>query len=190
MEELLNLLEEMVQVTRRQAQLFEDLLPLLAEEEDSIARYHLSDLQRIVAQKHRHIQLAQMAEENREKLLKKICYFIAFDSRGQPLTLETFQSVLQVYIQNVTPLIPTHIKESLVQIALQLKEKGELLKAAVQKARPLVRQNQQILTKLNKNLQGSLSLLQAYTTTGLSYDALGKGHSSLDKSISLVQVQV
>src|SRR5689334_16287967 len=104
MDELITLLEQFNLTLKQQIDSFKEFVLILDQEEQSIAKYNLLEIEKSVILKDQHIKIANSLEENRIILLKKICYMIAFDSRGQNLSLPLFKNVFTTYLQNVKSL--------------------------------------------------------------------------------------
>ena len=62
-------------------------------------------LERMVIVKDQHSRIAQSLEERRVVILKKICYMMAFDPRGQSLSLKLFKFTFSTYIKNIKTLV-------------------------------------------------------------------------------------
>ena len=105
MNELLKFLAQFLQCIRQQMTLLEELLVVLAREEELVVSFSLPDFEKLVVEKDQIVRLIQAAESRRLQILQKLCFMMAFDARGKSPSLSEFVSVAQSYQKNVASLI-------------------------------------------------------------------------------------
>lgn len=115
MEELISLISQFNDVLKKQISLYLEFIPILNDEEESIAKYDLAALEKAIILKDQSSRIAQSLEDKRLNILKKICYMIAFDPRGQNLSLKLFKYTFSVYLNNIKTLINSEIYEKLIE---------------------------------------------------------------------------
>ena len=116
MDELIQLLKEFNLVLRQQNDCLSEFVFILDQEEQAIANYHFLEIEKSVIQKDQHTRLSSSLEEKRIQLLKKICSMMAFDSRGQTLTLPLFKIIFSTYLENVKKLLSDEINLKLEEL--------------------------------------------------------------------------
>lgn len=190
MDELLNFIMQFNDILKKQIAVYSEFVPILDEEEAAIAEYDLAALEKIVILKDQHSRIAQSLEEKRIFLLKKICYMIAFDARGQNLSLKLFKFTFSTYIKNIKPLISEITYEKLLEQEKLFNETASEFEKTFEFVYPRIYRNQTILKKLSKNVSMSLTLLQSEADVGMNYDSLGKAKSLANKSAGISSLRI
>ncbi|WP_397599978.1 hypothetical protein [Silvanigrella sp.] len=190
MEELLNLIIQFNDILRKQIQSYLEFLPILDEEEIAISNYDLASLERMVIIKDQHSRIAQSLEERRVIVLKKICYMMAFDPRGQNLSLKLFKFTFSTYIKNIKTLVGEVIYNKLLEQETIFNEISTEFEKSFEVVYPRIYRNQAILKKLMKNVSLSISLFQSEAEVGMNYDSLGKAQSLTNKNNGLSSMRV
>lgn len=190
MDELLSLLETFRESMQSQIKILSQLVPILDREEDLLARFDLNDFEKTVIEKDQLAKRTQVIEDRRAVVLRKICYLISYDARGQLPTLRTFRLIFKNYLEKVESLI-------LPETFVSLKEKESAIAETEQRFRelfsftaPRVYRNQVILKKLLKNFKLSISLLQTEVVKDQNYDKSGKAISKPASSDSWSSVRI
>lgn len=190
MDELLNYIIKFNEILQKQIESFLEFIPILDQEELAIANYDLALLEKIIVVKDQHSRIAQSLEDRRIYFLKKICYLIAFDSRGQNLSLNLFKVTFSTYLKNIKSLVNQIIFEKLSvqeenfnKIACDFEKTFELVY-------PRIYRNEVILKKLAKHISLSLSLFQTDAEVGMNYDSLGKSHSFVNRNSGISSMRI
>lgn len=191
MEELLKTLQHFNQIMLKQINSLFEFVTILDEEEQTIVNYDLSSLEKVVIVKDQHSRIALSLEEKRILLAKKICYLIAFDPRGNPLTLSLLSQALHVYIKNVATLISPETYQKLTETEINFLEIKNKFESAFKNVQPRIFRNQIVVKKLLRNVNLSISLFQTEAELGLNYDSLGKTQflSNSNQTISSLRVK-
>ncbi|KAB8037819.1 hypothetical protein GCL60_11635 [Silvanigrella paludirubra] len=190
MEELLNLIIQFNDILRKQIQSYLEFLPILDEEEIAISNYDLASLEKMVIIKDQHSRIAQSLEERRVIVLKKICYMMAFDPRGQNLSLKLFKFTFSTYIKNIKTLVGEVTYNKLLEQETTFNEISSEFEKTFEVVYPRIYRNQAILKKLMKNVSLSISLFQSEAEVGMNYDSLGKAQSLTNKNNGLSSMRV
>jgi hypothetical protein len=190
MDELLNFIIQFNDILKKQIASYSEFIPILDEEEIAIANYDLVALEKIVILKDQHSRIAQSLEERRVFILKKICYMIAFDPRGQNLSLKLFKFTFSTYVKNIKTLISEATFEKLVEQENLFHEISADFEKTFEFVYPRIYRNQIILKKLMKNVSLSLSLFQSEAEVGMNYDSLGKAQSFTNKSSGISSMRI
>jgi len=190
MEELINLIIQFNDILRKQIQSYLEFLPILDEEEIAISNYDLASLEKMVIIKDQHSRIAQSLEERRVIVLKKICYMMAFDPRGQNLSLKLFKFTFSTYIKNIKTLVGEVTYNKLLEQETTFNEISTEFEKTFEVVYPRIYRNQAILKKLMKNVSLSISLFQSEAEVGMNYDSLGKAQSLTNKNNGLSSMRV
>ena len=190
MDELLNFIIQFNDILKKQITAYSEFIPLLDEEETAIANYDLAALEKIVILKDQHSRIAQSLEERRILILKKICYMMAFDSRGQNLSMKLFKFTFSTYIKNIKTLVSEITYEKLVEQENLFLEISSNFEKTFEFVYPRIYRNQLILKKLMKNVSLSLSLFQSEAEVGMNYDSLGKAQSLANKNSGISSMRI
>lgn len=190
MEELINLIIQFNDILRKQIQSYLEFLPILDEEEIAISNYDLASLEKMVIIKDQHSRIAQSLEERRVIVLKKICYMMAFDPRGQNLSLKLFKFTFSTYIKNIETLVGEVTYNKLLEQETTFNEISTEFEKTFEVVYPRIYRNQAILKKLMKNVSLSISLFQSEAEVGMNYDSLGKAQSLTNKNNGLSSMRV
>ncbi|APJ04366.1 flagellar protein FlgN [Silvanigrella aquatica] len=190
MDELLNLIIQFNEILKKQIASYVEFIPILDEEETAIANYDLIALERIVIVKDQHSRIAQSIEERRIQILKKICYMIAFDPRGQNLSLNLFKFTFSTYLKNIKTLINEEMFAKLLEQECAFNSTASEFEKTFEFVYPRIYRNQVILKKLSKNVSMSISLFQSEAEAGMNYDSLGKAQSLTNKNTGISSMRV
>jgi hypothetical protein len=190
MDELLNFIILFNEILNKQIIAYTEFIPILDEEEIAIANYDLSALDKIVIIKDQHSRIAQSLEERRILTLKKICYMMAFDSRGQNLSLKLFKFTFSTYLKNVKTLISQETYAKFVEQEEIFNEISSRFENTFEFVYPRIYRNQLILKKLLKNVSLSLSLFQSEAEVGMNYDSFGKAQSLTNRSTGISSMRI
>lgn len=190
MEELLNLISQFNEILKKQINSYLEFIPILDEEEAAISNYDLAALEKIVIIKDQHSRIAQSLEERRVIILKKICYMMAFDSRGQNLSLKLFKFTFATYIKNIKSLVSEATFNKLLEQENTFNEVSNEFEKSFETVYPRIFRNQVILKKLMKNVSLSISLFQSEAEVGMNYDSLGKAKSLTNKSSGISSMRI
>lgn len=190
MEELLSLLESFRDSMEVQIKILNQLNPILDREEDLLARFDLTDFEQVVIDKNHLAKRTQVVEERRADVLRKICYLISYDARGQLPTLRTFMVIFSNYLSKVEALVSSEIMESLRARERALTETEQRFRELFAFTAPRVYRNQVILKKLLKNFKMSVSLLEDEVVKAQNYDKSGKSVSKPPNADSWSSVRI
>ncbi|MBX9703855.1 MAG: flagellar protein FlgN [Silvanigrellaceae bacterium] len=191
MNELLILLQQFISVLSRQIVLYQELLPILDAEEDSISRFDMALFEKIMIEKDQQVKRAHAIDDQRVKALKRICYMIAFDTRSQAVSLKTFLIAFDTYLNNVEKLVEKNIYESLCKYQEKLKDVAIEYETLFKNLNPRIYRNKIILKKVLDNFSRSILLMQNTADLSLRYDALGKSQqgSHAQEAVSSLHVK-
>lgn len=190
MDELLNFIVQFNDILKKQISSYSEFISILDEEEAAISNYDLAALEKIVILKDQHSRIAQSLEERRIFILKKICYMIAFDARGQKLSLKLFKFTFSTYIKNIKTLISEATFEKLIEQENLFHEIANEFEKTFEFVYPRIYRNQIILKKLVKSVSLSLSLFQSEAEVGMNYDSLGKAQALANKSTGISSMRI
>ncbi|KAB8031808.1 flagellar export chaperone FlgN [Fluviispira multicolorata] len=190
MEELISLIAQFNDILKKQIVTYTEFIPILDEEENAICKYDLSYLEKIVILKDQKSRIAISLEEKRLLLIKKICYMIAFDSRGLTLSLNLFAQAFSTYTKNIQSLISSETFCKLKELQDQFFSIKAEYENTFEFIYPRIYRNQVILKKLLRNVTLSLSLFQSEAEVGMNYDSLGKAQSLLNQNNNYSSVRV
>jgi flagellar biosynthesis/type III secretory pathway chaperone len=191
MEELLKLLVGFRDCLSHQMRIFQELLPVLDREEELVLRFDVGEFERLVTEKDQTVRRAQAVEEKRVALLRRICFLIGYDARGQLPTLKDFLSAFDAYVTNVATLLEPAWLESLADEKAIMGEIASEYLDLFQKAAPRIKRNQTVLSKMAYNFSRSLSILKSESSLQQDYDAAGRtrNNSKGPESNSFVRVK-
>jgi len=178
MEELLKLLTGFQDCLFHQMQIFEELLPVLDREEELVLRFDVGEFERLVVEKDQIVRRAQAVEERRLGLLRRICFLIAYDARGELPSLRTFLTVFESYVANVQALLEATVRDSLSARSAELRTLSDRYLGLFQAAAPRIRRNQTVLTKMAHNFERSLAILRSEASIEHNYDAAGRSQAA------------
>ncbi|WGL60547.1 flagellar export chaperone FlgN [Pigmentibacter sp. JX0631] len=182
MEELIALLSQFNDILKKQITNYTEYLPILEEEEFAITNYDLSALEKIVIVKDQHSRISQSLEQRRVAILRKICYMIAFDPRGQKLSLNLFKITFKKYLDNIKNLVNEVTYKKILEEEENILHTATEFENLFETVYPRIYRNQIILKKLLRNITLSINLFQSEADVGMNYDNLGKAHSSANKN--------
>lgn len=174
MRELLALLAQFIEILKAQAALIDELLPELEAEESHVSGMRLSEFERTVVAKEQIVRRITNLETRRDAALRRICFLIAFDMRAGNPNLSGFQSALRSYVENTKSLLDAETNASLEALAAKLDATAAVYLAAFSRGLPAVYRNRQVMTRLKKNMDRSIALLQSDTGLGGGYGSDGK----------------
>ncbi len=190
MEELLNLLLQLNLTLKKQVDSFKEFVFILDQEEHAISIYNFSEVEKSVILKDQHTRIAESLEEKRINLLKKICYMIAFDSRGQKLSLNLFKTVFTSYLQNVVNLLSKEIIQDLTNFQNEFLAISNEFQNTFDQVSKRIYRNQIILKKIIKHVNLSINLFQSEADSGMNYDSLGKTQSIFNQQNHISSIRV
>jgi hypothetical protein len=174
MVELLKLLAQFLQCLRQQMTLMEELLVVIAREEELVVSFSLPEFEKLVTEKDQIVRLTQAAEERRLQLLKKLCFMMAFDARGRMPSLSEFITVARSYCQNVERLVDGETLDKLREALGEIEAVAVLYRSAFLHAQPRIEQNKMILKALAHNFKRSLMVLQNEAASTKRYNERGR----------------
>lgn len=191
MEELLKLLAGFQDCLSHQMRIFNELLPVLDREEELVLRFDVGEFERLVTEKDTIVRRAQTVEDKRLATLRRICFLIGFDARGELPSLRSFLAAFDAYVANVSTLVDAPTRESLEAAKTNLGELAAEYLALFQSAAPRIGRNQTVLTKMAHNFSRSLAILRSETSLQQDYDASGRtrSRSKGPESTSFVRVR-
>lgn len=177
MNELLNLLTLFQESLELQVKIFGELLPVLDREEHMLMHFDVADFEKVVVEKDQLVRRAQSAEERRLAALKRICFMISYDARGQLPTLRTFIVLFENYVTNTEKLVDPVVHAQLKIWNENLRTLSEAYLALFKSAQPRIFRNQLVLKKMVRNFERSLAVMQNEANVGHNYNSQGKAHS-------------
>lgn len=190
MEELISLLRQFNEVLKKQITSYLEFIPILDEEEQAITSYDLASLEKIVIIKDQHSRISQSLEQRRVQILRKICYMIAFDPRGQKLSLNLFKITFNTYLENIKNLVQDSVYLKLCEENDNITETANEFEKSFEVVYPRIYRSQIILKKLLRNITLSINLFQSESDVGMNYDALGKAHSAVNNSMATSSMRI
>lgn len=190
MNELLALLSQFRDCLEQQMRLYSELVPVIDREEDMLTRFDVGAFEKVVVEKDQLVRRAQACEERRLALVKRICFMIAFDARGQLPSLRTFLAVFESYCARVATLIDAPTREALEEHRAALQDIAARYFAAFKVIAPRVHRNQIIMRKMARNFERSLSIMQSEANVPSDYDATGKTTAKVLSKDGLSSVRV
>lgn len=190
MEDLISLLTQFNEILKKQVTVYLEFLPILDEEEEAITNYDLSALEKVVIIKDQHSRISQSLEQRRVNVLRKICYMIAFDPRGQKLSLNLFKVTFNSYLENIKKLVNEELYNKILEEQNKINATASEFEKSFEIVYPRIYRNQIILKKLLRNVTLSINLFQSEADVGMNYDALGKAHSAVNKSSATSSMRV
>ena len=177
MNELLNLLPLFQESLELQVKIFGDLLPVLDREEEMLMNFDVTDFEKVVVEKDQLVRRAQSAEERRLAALKRICFMISYDARGQLPTLRSFLVLFENYVTNTEKLVDAGVHAELKIWNEHIKTLAAEYMALFKSAQPRILRNQLVLQKMARNFERSLAVMQNEANVGQNYNSQGKSHS-------------
>ncbi len=174
MSELLKFLAQFLQCLRQQMTLLEELLVVLAREEELVASFSLPDFEKLVVEKDQIVRLIQAAESRRVQILQKLCFMMAYDARGKSPSLSEFVAVAQSYQKNVATLIDADTSEKLSVFVAEIEHVAQVYRTQFLHAQPRIEQNKLILKSLALNFKRSLMVMEAESASANRYNEKGR----------------
>lgn len=174
MNELLKLLAQFLQCLRQQMTLLEELLIVLAREEELVVSFSLPDFERLVVEKDQIVRLIQAAETRRLQVLQKICFMMAYDARGKSPSLTEFIAVAQSYKNNVAQLIDKDTHDKLSIYTDEIDHVARVYRSQFLHAQPRIEQNKLILKALALNFKRSLMVIESESASSNRYNERGR----------------
>jgi uncharacterized protein YciU (UPF0263 family) len=154
--------------------LLEELLVVLAREEELVVSFSLPDFEKLVVEKDQIVRLIQAAESRRLQTLQKLCFMMAYDARGKSPSLTEFVTVAQSYQKNVATLIEPDTFEKLSVFVAEIEHVAQVYRSQFLHAQPRIEQNKLILKSLARNFKRSLMVLEAESPSANRYNEKGK----------------
>ncbi|MEN9810952.1 MAG: hypothetical protein RLZZ488_2519 [Pseudomonadota bacterium] len=191
MSELLKILAQFFQCLQIQMTLLEELLVVISREEELVVSFSLPEFEKLVTEKDQIVRRIQSAEERRLSYLKKLCFLMAYDARGQLPSLNEFLTVANSYQKNVERLIDSETSQQLSTSLEALREFAKTYRDAFLSAQPRIDQNKIILQALAKNFKRSIAVLEQAAGQNKRYNERGRSEApSLSKDgVSFVRVR-
>ena len=191
MEELLKLLAGFRDCLSHQMRIFQELLPVLDREEELVLRFDVGEFERLVTEKDQIVRRAQSVEDRRLVLLRRICFLIGYDARGELPALRAFLIAFDAYVANVATLVDAPSREGLAAEKAGIGEVAAAYLESFQKAAPRIKRNQTVLVKMAHNFERSLAIIKSESSLQQDYDALGRARnrSKGPESTSFVRVK-
>lgn len=174
MNELLKLLAQFLQCLRQQMTLLEELLIVLAREEELVVSFSLPEFEKLVTDKDQIVRLAQAAEDRRLQLLKKLCFMMAYDARGKLPSLNEFIALSKSYRNNIASLVDSETFERLRLSLEEVENVAQAYRSAFLHAQPRIDQNKMILSALARNFKRSLMVLESESLGSNRYNERGR----------------
>ena len=191
MEELLRLLENFREHLSTQMELFSELLPVLDQEEAMMATFDVSRFEKIVVTKDQLVQRASRVEDRRVICLRRICFLIGYDARGETLpSLTEFTSILLNYEKNVQALLPADVVLQLAETCSAISELAKHYLSSFRAAAPRIQRNQTVLSRLAKSFELSLNLLRSDQKSSDGYNSHGKTKNLFERPDGKSSVRV
>jgi len=174
MNELLKFLAQFLQCLRQQMTLLEELLVVIAREEELVVSFSLPDFEKLVIEKDQIVRLIQAAESRRLQILQKLCFMMAYDARGKSPSLSEFVAVAQSYKKNVASLIEPDTFEKLSVFVAEIEHVADIYRSQFLHAQPRIEQNKLILKALSLNFKRSLMVLESESASTNRYNEKGR----------------
>jgi flagellar biosynthesis/type III secretory pathway chaperone len=171
---LLKFLAQFLQCLRQQMTLLEELLVVLAREEELVVSFSLPDFEKLVVEKDQIVRLIQAAESRRLQILQKLCFMMAFDARGKSPSLSEFVSVAQSYQKNVASLIDPETFGKLSVFVAEIEHVAQVYRSQFLHAQPRIEQNKLILKSLALNFKRSLMVMESESASSNRYNEKGR----------------
>jgi flagellar biosynthesis/type III secretory pathway chaperone len=191
MNELLKILAQFLDCLQLQMTLLEELLVVIAREEDLVVSFSLPEFEKLVTEKDQIVRRVQSAEERRLSAVKKLCFLMAYDARGKSPSLTEFMSVSRAYQRNVAALIDEQTRQSLALAIDAIDGIADQYRSAFLNAQPRIDQNKMILQALARNFKRSISVLESEAGNNKRYNERGKSvaPSVVRDGVSFVRVR-
>ncbi|NBO39249.1 hypothetical protein EBU99_11780 [bacterium] len=174
MNELLKLLAQFLQCLQQQMTLMEDLLGVLAREEELVVSFSLPEFEKLVTEKDQIVRLIQAAEDRRLQVLKKLCFMMAFDARGKMPTLTEFIAVARSYLENIERLVDAETHQRVRASLGDIESIAVIYRSAFLHAQPRIEQNKLILSALARNFKRSVMVFQNEAALTKRYNEKGR----------------
>lgn len=115
---------------------------------------------------------------------------IAFDARGQKLSLTLFKTVFSTYLKNVQSLLTENIFQRLSELNTNFIEISNEFYNLFQDVSKRIYRNELILKKVIRHVNLSLNLFHSEAEAGMNYDALGKAQSVFNHQNTVSSIRV
>lgn len=192
MNELLKILAQFIQCLQLQMTLLEELLVVIAREEELVVAFSLPEFEKLVTEKDQIVRRLQSAEERRLVHLKKLCFLMAYDARGELPSLVQFMHVARLYQRNVEKLIDAETGRTLEESLSELQKFSEHYRSAFLQSQAKITQNKMILQALSRNFKRSIAVLENESGQNKRYNERGRSvaPSVTRDGVSFVRVRV
>lgn len=189
--ELLKILAQFQQCLQQQMALLEELLVVIAREEELVISFSLPEFEKLVTEKDQIVRRMQSAEERRLTFLKKLCFLMAYDARGKLPSLIEFLAVAVTYQRNVESLIDQDTRAQLASALHEIEDFSRQYRAAFLQAQPRIDQNKLILQSLARNFKRSIAFLEHESGQNKRYNERGRSvaPSVVRDGVSFVRVR-
>jgi hypothetical protein len=174
MDELLKLLSSFEDCLSHQMRIFRQLLPVLDREEELVVRFDVGEFEKLVVEKDQIVRRAHSVEERRLVALKRVCFLVGYDARGELPSLRAFLVVLDNYAANVAPLLDAETAASLEAVRGRIHAVAAEYLELFRGAAPRIGRNQTVLAKMARNFERSLAILRTEASLQQDYDAAGR----------------
>lgn len=191
MSELLKILTQFLQCLQLQMTLLEELLVVVAREEELVVSFSLPEFEKLVTEKDQIVRRLQSAEERRLVHLRKLCFLMAYDARGRLPSLSEFISVAQSYQRNVQNLIDEQTRADLADAVSGVEALAAAYRSAFLQAQPRIEQNKLALVALARNFKRSITFLENEAGQNKRYNERGRSVSPavVREGVSFVRVR-
>jgi flagellar biosynthesis/type III secretory pathway chaperone len=191
MDELLKLMRAICEGIEALGRIFSELNIVLDHEEQIIATYSLTELERVVVEKDQLVQRATSAEQRRLRSYERLFFLIGYDARGTLPTLTEFEIIFQAYLNNITPLVDENTVFALNEAYHEFLTKGRELQAQYRELSPRIYRNRQVLTKMANHFSRSVQIFESEMTAARHYDGTGraKTHVGRGETVSSLRVK-
>lgn len=177
MEELYKLLAQFEDCLENQIAIFRELIPVLDREEFLIEHFELAEFERLVTEKDQAAKRLEHLESQRIGQLRKICYLVSYDARGQVPNLREFISILKNYTINVQRLLDVSVYQQLLAHTEKINGICISYREMFAGTAPRIYRNELILKKLLANFKKSMNLIETEVVRANNYDRKGKTNS-------------
>lgn len=190
MEELIKLLAAFRSSLFSLHRIYQELAEVMDREEELIVQYRLSELDRIVTEKDQIVQRATNVESRRIKIAEKICFLIAYNSRGKRITLSEFHLVFERYLENIRSLVEESIFTRIAKEYEEFKTTSTAFSEFFKQMDPRIYRNKQVIKGVLKNITNSVNFFEQALSPSMQYDALGKAKIHRDPLTATTSLRV
>lgn len=198
MEEVLRLLEVLCSTLEALEGVYQDLLPVLDEEESLVAGFSMADLQRVIVEKDLVVARALRVEEKRVGCLNKLAPLMGLHLRGKTLSGPEFLCAFGVYCANLREqrLVDGEILGRLEDLKSRLGTQISYLQHRFDHHFwPRIERNRILMAKLCRSVGLSLSWMESIARQPMGVGSLAGGYGPRgvrlpSRDVSLLKVKV